>query len=110
MTLAPGRIWPGSPIRLTISYTNDDGDLVDPAVVSIKVMSPCGVTATYTFGTNSEVGKQATGVYFADITPNEGGLWHFRWETTGTNTISADEGNFLVQFSPFVDAYHGDYT
>lgn len=111
MTLTPGKIWPGTPIRLTNAYTDDAGDYVDPATVTIKTMDPFGREASYVYGTNAEMGRTASGRYYADITPDRGGLWHYRWIATGTGTTITNEGTVQVQYSPFVDGYlTSDYT
>jgi hypothetical protein len=103
MTLTPGKIWPGSPFRLTNTYTDDTGDYVDPTTVTLKTIDPNGTEATYVYGTDTEVGRSGTGRYFADITLSRGGRWFYRWITTGDGTAIANEGDILVQRSPFVD-------
>lgn len=110
MTLAPGRIWPGTPVRLTNSYTDASGNAVDPTTVTIKVMSPSGVESSYVYGTDDEMGRSAAGIYYADITTDRGGRWFYRWITSGSGTTIANEGDFIVQMSPFVDGLgSGDY-
>lgn len=101
--LTPGRYYPGSPIRFTISFTDDDGVGVDPATVTVKTISPTGTVSTYVYGTDDEVARSSAGNYYADITPDTGGRWSLRWQTTGTSTTFATEEDFLVQLSPFVD-------
>lgn len=108
MPLKPGRYYPGSPIRLTVSFTDEDGDYIDPTTVAISTQDPYGNTTTYTYGTDTEVGKTSTGRYFADITPDQGGRWHIRWVTTGVTTAFATEDSFLVQRSPFIDGREPD--
>lgn len=109
--LRPGKYYPGSVIRLTIEFTDDDGDFVDPTTVVLKTISPQGVQATLTYGTDVALGRASLGNYYADITPNEGGRWFYRWETTGSGTTLASEGDILVQYSPFVDrCYMDDYA
>lgn len=99
--LTPGRYYPGSPIRFTISFTDETGTGVDPATVTARTYSPCGREATYVYGTDDEVGKSSAGNYYADITPDESGEWLLRWQTTGTNTTYAQEERFNVNYSPF---------
>jgi hypothetical protein len=109
--LNPGRIYVGTPVRLTINLTDTGCDPVDPDTVLIKVKSPCGTITTYTYGTDTEVGRTSAGLYTADITPDDGGRWHYRWETTGTETTVTQEGNILVQYSPFTDrSLESDYA
>jgi hypothetical protein len=109
MAFRPGKYYVNSPLRLTVNFQDDDGDDTDPTGVLIKVMSPSGVSTTYTLGRDSEVQYVNAGDYTADITPDEAGRWRFRWETTGTGTTLAVEGDFLVQYSAFYDTYGTDY-
>lgn len=103
MPLTPGRYYPGSPIRLTITFVDDDGVYVDPTTVAMKTISPAGIQSSYTYNTDSNVGRIDTGQYYADITPTEFGEWLVRWQTTGTNTTYATEERFNVNYSPFYD-------
>lgn len=100
----------GTEYRATVTYTEDDVPF-DPTTVACKVMDPEGRVRTYTYGTDTDLGKISTGVYYIDITPNMGGRWHFRFYATGTNTSSQQEGDFIVKASPFVDGWgSGDYS
>ena len=97
--LAPGKIYVGRPIRIAANFSRDDVD-VDPDTVSLLTRSPCGTETTYTYA-DADITKTSAGDYYIDITPTESGRWFYRWETTGTDTTDAEEGNFLVQVSPF---------
>jgi hypothetical protein len=101
--LAPGKIYIGTQLRLEGCFEDSSGSLVDPDTIKFLTYSPSGAKATYTFGTDSEVAKVSTGIFAADIEPDEAGRWHYRWKTTGTGTTIAFEGSFLVQESAFFD-------
>lgn len=101
--MTPGKIWPGSQVDITVTFTDGDGVPVDPDTVTFKTMSPEWSESSYAYGTDSEVSKQSTGYYVARITPDKAGRWHFRWLSTGDGTTIASEGDFLVMRSPFVD-------
>lgn len=103
--LYPGKIWPGTTLRLTVSFTDEDGDAVDPATVTFSTATPSGRVTSYVYGTDAEVGKSAVGSYYADIVPDQSGRWQFRWLTTGTGTALATEGDFVVQASPFAGTW-----
>lgn len=109
--LSPGKIWPETTLRLEVVFTDEDGNAVDPDTVTFSTYTPNGTLTSYVYGTDAEVGKSATGSYYADIVPDESGRWHFRWVTTGTGTALATEGNFVVQKSKFAgDAWpYSDY-
>lgn len=108
--MAPGRIYPGTAVFLAASFTDDAGDLSDPATVICMTMSPSGKKATYTYGTDANVTKVATGQFQAEVSPDESGRWFVRWETTG-NKMAVEE-NFIVQASPFAGFWTngGDYA
>lgn len=105
--ITPGKIWPGTALRLEISFTDDDGDAVDPTTVTFKTYDPCGDITTYVYLTDSEITRASAGNYLADIQPEQPGRWRYRWQTTGTGTVFATEGDFIVQASPFSNNYCG---
>jgi hypothetical protein len=99
--LYPGKIYPETTLRLTVSFTDENGNAVDPTTVTFSSSSPGGTLTSYVYDTDDEVGKASTGNYYADIVPDESGRWHFRWKTTGSGTAIATEGDFIVQASKF---------
>lgn len=109
MTLAPGPYYPGTPVRLTLALYDDDGNPVDPDAVTFKLMSPCGAVTSYVYGVDTQVQKASAGNYYADVTPDAGGRWPFRWETTGDSKTITKEGDILVQCSPFTDGVWDAY-
>ena len=110
MAFTPGKYYVNTVVRLTVNFEEDDGDDVDPTTVTFKTMSPSWVETSYVYGTDDEVQKASVGNYTADVTPDEAGRWRFRWETTGTGTTIAVEGDFLVQYSAFYDDVFSDYA
>ncbi len=110
--LVPGKIAPGSELRITATFSDDAGVLADPATVIFKTMSPAGKETVYTYGSSPELQRQSAGIYLCDFTPDEGGRWYYRWQSTGTGKTLAKESSFIVQYSPFIDgrmpdAYQG---
>jgi hypothetical protein len=110
MGLAPGKDYINSPVRVGIHFENSDGDDIDPTTVGFKTKSPSGIETTYVYGTDSEIAQIDTGDFYAEVTPDEAGRWFYRWYTTGTNKTIAQEGNFLIQDSPFFDSWPVDYS
>lgn len=108
--LAPGKRYVNSPVALTANFQSAAGSDVDPTTVTLRTMSPSRVEETYVYGTDSELVRDNTGDYTGTITPDEAGRWHYRWQTTGTNLVVADEGNFLVQSSEFFDTEDVGYV
>ncbi len=102
--LTPGRLYVGTSLRLRIAFRDENGVLIDPDTVTFETYSPCGSRRTYVYETDAEVTQIATGRYAADIVPEEPGRWRFRWLSTGEGEAIAEEGDFLIQDSPFADA------
>lgn len=100
--LAPGRHYIGDPIRLAVNYSTNGTD-VDPTGVTLRVRDPNGIVTEYVYGTDADVVLTDAGDYLCDFIPDQSGRWSFRWVSSGTNTTSALEGEFLVQRSPFYD-------
>ena len=91
----------GDRIRLEAYFTSpSSGTYVDPEQIRFLVRTPGAVVATYTHGVASEVGKQATGAYYTDITASGPGQWNYRAVATGTNQ-GAEETSFNVASSVF---------
>lgn len=105
MAFRPGKHYVNSPIRLTINFQTDEGVDTDPSTVTLKLRSPCGIETSYVYLTDDEVQQTDAGDYTCDVTPDEAGRWQYRWETTGTGTTIAEEGDFLVQYSAFYDTW-----
>lgn len=106
--LKNGRIYPNSSARVTITFTDEDGNLLDPETVTFKLMSPCARSTTYVYGTDDEIQQLSEGVYGADVTPDKAGRWGYRWEATGP--VFATEDSFIVITSPFYDNCCEDYV
>lgn len=108
----PARIYPNTDVKLSIDYEDEDGTLVNPTTVVLKWMDPAGTISTYTYGTDSNIARSATGRYYAIVTPTSAGRWHFSWASTGTNLNSRSDGVVSVIRSEFVDDIwdEGDYV
>jgi hypothetical protein len=101
--LQPYRIYAGSQVDIPFHVETSDGTDIDPATVSITVLTPDLNSTTYVYGTNDEVTKQSVGDYTARIIATMPGRWKYRWLTTGSGTVVALEGAFNVQYSAFID-------
>lgn len=111
--LTPGKIFIGASVRLTAHiYDLTDTDQ-DPGTVTCSVMAPDGTLTTYTYGTDTEIGRTDAGDYYCDVEPDQSGQWRYRWK--GSDDVSSykvvDEGSFRVQYSPIEErTTWGDYT
>lgn len=90
----------GDVVRCTGTFTDADGNAQDPSGVIFRVEDPSGNEMTYIYGTDAEVIKTATGIYYVDVTIDEAGYWHYRFEGTGTGA-SGGESYFTVRSSQF---------
>lgn len=108
--LAPGKRYIGSPIAMKVNFKDESGNDYDPAVVTLRVLDPCGTETSYVYGTDDEVTRTDSGNYVGTIRPDSAGRWRRRWEAeTDDVTEIADEGDFLVQDSAFFDWPTADY-
>lgn len=101
MAMAPGKHYIGSPIAFTANFQSAAASDVDPTTVTFWTCDAQGSTASYVYGTDDEVVRDNAGDYTATIIPDSPGRWFYKWITTGTNLVVVDEGDFLVQDSPF---------
>lgn len=90
----------GDLVRCTGTFTDASGTAQDPAAVLFKYQDPSGNATTYTYGTDAELVKSSTGVYYVDVDADEAGVFLYRFYSTGTGQ-AADEGFFRVEESKF---------
>jgi hypothetical protein len=87
----------GDLVRVSGTFSDaDSGDAIDPDVVKVSIKSPDDTVTTYVYGVDTEVVKDATGEYHADIDANDAGVWFYRWWSTGDGQ-AAEESRFVVR-------------
>lgn len=92
------------------TFTSSTGDPIDPSVINVKVQNPHYEDATYTYGTDANVEKLATGIYRCTIKPMLPGMWYYRWEAVDPSALittameGAEEHRFSVRPSAFIYA------
>ncbi|KIO49601.1 hypothetical protein [Nitrosospira sp. NpAV] len=92
----------GSVVRVSVSITDCATNiLADPGGLILKVKPPAEAPTTFTYGVDSEVIKDADGVYHADITLDKSGEWRWRWEASTPN-VGVVEGDLAVRASRVV--------
>lgn len=64
------------------TFRDENGTLVDPSTVTLKVLDPSGNTDTYTY--SASITRDSLGVFSKDLTWDEPGEWHGEWISTGT--------------------------
>ena len=90
----------GDVIRVTGTWTDTDGTAVDPGALTFSFKDPSDNSTTYTYDTDAELVKDATGVYYVDVTIDEEGTWFYRFASTSSN-VAAAEGYFFAAPSQF---------
>lgn len=88
----------GDSVRVSATFTVSAVN-TDPSTITLKVKDPEGSITTYTYA-GGTVTKQATGIFYKDVTVSNDGIWYYRFEGTGT-VIAAVEGQFRVRRSEF---------
>lgn len=81
----------GDLVRIDRTFLNAAGEAADPSTVVLYLLSPSGEASTPTV-----VDDAGAGAYHVDVTPDEPGLWRYRWATTGDPQVN-DEGSFRVR-------------
>lgn len=81
-------------------FRNFAGVLTDPTTVKVSIKKPDATVTTKTYGTDGDVIKQSTGIYYIDINADTTGTWAFRWFSIGTGQ-AASEQRFRVRQSDF---------
>lgn len=90
------RVRSNDPAIAGSGFTNEAGALADPTTVQVEWGYATSASAratsvtTWTYGVDSQVVKDSTGVYHADITLVRAGRLRYRWQGTGTVTAAAE--------------------
>ena len=90
-------------VYTTSAFKDEDGVATDPTTVRVHWRVDDGPITTWQYGVGSEVVKDGTGLYHADIPLAIAGLYYARIEGTGS-VEAASEETFLVEsyFPPSV--------
>jgi hypothetical protein len=81
------------------TFTTSAGVLTDPTNASVDVVTPSGITTTYTY-LALQVQKASTGVYSLTIdTTGKSGRWTYRWWSP-LPLAAANAADFIVDPFP----------
>lgn len=86
----------GDVVRLTAAFTTS-GSAVDPTTVALSYQKPRGSVFTLTYAGGGVI-RSSLGNYYADITLDRAGMWHYEWISTGTGR-AAESGRFVCRSS-----------
>lgn len=101
--MPPGRKYVNSTLALRAEFTDDEGALTDPETLYLSLFSPSGSRVTYTYAINSEMVREAEGQFVCSFIPGVSGRWFYRWEGVGAMATVAKEGNFVIDYSPYLE-------
>lgn len=91
----------GDRVRISTEtpFQSAAGVAFDPDVVKFQVKAPGTATVTYTYGTDTNVTRSATGDYACDIDVDTAETWFYTiiGETTLGQNRGAAQGHFLVR-------------
>lgn len=92
----------GQTKKLQCIFTDVDGDLVDPASITLKIGIEDGNTVTL-LETKAigDLTKTSTGVFYTFYTPTQAGRFHFEFSTGGTPPTVVSSGTFDVSVAVF---------
>lgn len=85
----------GTRVRVTATFVDFDGTVVDPDTVTFSVKDPAGTVTVYSYP-SSEVAKISTGVYTYTAVPNQTGVWRVRTDGDGVPVTASCETAFEV--------------
>jgi hypothetical protein len=83
----------GDLLRVTNTITdplNSDA-AVDPTALTVNIRDPSGNVESKVYGTDLEVVRSSTGVYYIDVNLDEPGRWWARWVATGTGQCVGEQ-------------------
>lgn len=85
----------GDRVRVTGELDDSGGTNSDPSAVTVSVRAPDGSQQSYVYGTDVEVVRTGTGVYYLDVDVTQSGRYVVRFASTGTGK-AAEEVTFFV--------------
>ena len=88
----------GDAVRVKVTFTVKSVN-TDPTTITLRIKNPANVTTIYTYGA-AEITRDDTGIYYKEISVNDDGMYHYRFEGTGT-VEATSEHKFKVRASEF---------
>lgn len=77
-------------IRVTATWSDTAGSAIDPTTVTLYIKSPASTLTTLVYGVDTDLVKDTTGVYHADINVTESGKYYYRFKGTGAAQASSE--------------------
>jgi len=88
----------GDLVKVSASFANGSGTLIDPTTVNFSYKMPDGTTGSYAYGADAELVKDDTGMYHVNLqTGSVAGLYRYRfWSGSSGTGQAAGEAYFQV--------------
>ena len=83
----------GNVVRLSVTYKDAAGVLINPSVATLKLTDPTGTETTPVLINDS------TGLYHADNTVLTAGVWYYRFTGTGALVTGSPDYMFVVDYT-----------
>jgi hypothetical protein len=82
----------GDVVRVLVTFTSSTSNTtgVDPSGVTFAYETPDGTSVSEVYGSDTDVVKSTTGVYYRDIVTTASGLYETRFTSTGTWATSVE--------------------
>ena len=90
----------GDITRLTVTFKNLAGTVVDPTTVKIQIKLPESTVVEYIYLIDAEIIKDSVGIYHIDFLITQGGIHYYKWSGTGS-VYAAEESQFFVKITQF---------
>lgn len=87
--------------RVTVTCKDAAGVTADPSALVARIVKPDGTATTYTYGTDAELVKSGTGVYYVDVPLTQAGTWHVRFKSTTGTITAASHAQLIADPDPF---------
>jgi hypothetical protein len=97
-----GSYMAGQGVRVSVAFTDSNGNAVDPTTVTLKFAAPDGTSgpnnaaSPWTYGGAGSIVKDSTGNYHAVLdTTGKPGEWTYEWIGSGS-VLAPAAANFYV--------------
>lgn len=86
----------GDTARITGTFRDEDGNLVNPSTVTFTYRDPAGTETQLVYGDDSaRVVRPSTGTFYVDVDLDAVGRWAWSWDADGT-AAGTDVGSLFV--------------
>lgn len=88
----------GETIRLSATFVDNAGDVINPTVVTVEIKERDATTNTvYVYGVDSELVKDGVGLYHCDYLAVTAGMYDYSFIGSGAIGASAKQSYFRIK-------------